>query len=327
MAGVDETKAALVSIDARTLYFYGSMINQSDCKLSLTRIAPTPSGYLHLGNAASFMLTAGLAKQRQAEILLRIDDLDQDRVRAEYLDDIFDTLRFLGISWDRGPTDPAAFVAGWSQGHRISLYQAALDTLASSGEVFACVCSRSELAEASAGGGYPGTCLSRHIPLDAPGASWRLKTDLDAVVRYRDMLEGEKACPFPSSMKHFLVRRKNGLPSYQLASVVDDIHFGVDFVVRGADLFDSTLAQIYLSQKFPAHPFGETVFFHHPVIMDVSGRKLSKSAGDTSVRYFRMQGEKPGKIFSAIAAAYGIPGAFGRWEELSIQLMKKWRLI
>jgi glutamyl-tRNA synthetase len=300
------------------------MINRSDLKLSRTRIAPTPSGYLHLGNAASFIITAGLAKQFGADILLRIDDLDQDRLRAEYVQDIFDTLRFLGIPWDRGPADPDRFTAEWSQMHRVSLGREALDALVASGDVFACTCSRSELAEAATGAGYPGTCLSRQIPLDTPGVSWRLKTDPDAMVRCIDLLDGVQHFPLPATMQHFIVRRKNGLPSYQLASVVDDMHFEVDLVVRGADLFDSTLAQLYLCEKLPSSRFGQTVFFHHPLISDISGRKLSKSAGDTSVRFFREQGKIPADLFSAIAGAYGIPGTFNHWEDLAYRLMQQW---
>ena len=301
------------------------MSKRSHPKLSRTRIAPTPSGYLHLGNAASFIVTAGLARQFGAGILLRIDDLDQDRLRAEYVEDIFDTLRFLGIPWELGPADPTVFTADWSQMQRVSLYQDALDALVASGDVFACACSRSELADAVGAAGYPGTCLSKRIPLDTPGVSWRLKTDTDAVVHMHDLMTGERKCPFPSSMSGFVVRKKNGLPSYQLASLVDDMHFGVDFVVRGADLFDSTLAQLYLSGRLTSSHFGETVFFHHPLISDVSGRKLSKSAGDTSVRFFRDKGRKPAELFSAIAGAYGIKGSFDRWEDLALCLVQAWR--
>lgn len=300
------------------------MSSLSDLNISRTRIAPTPSGFLHLGNVASFIVTAGLAKQAGAEVLLRIDDLDHERLRSEFVQDIFDTLRFLGIPWDLGPADPAAFATDWSQMQRLSQYQVALDALVASGDVFACVCSRSALAEAGSGAGYPGTCLGRQIPLDTPGVSWRLKTDTDAVVHMQDLVAGEQSFPFPSSMKQFVVRKKNGLPSYQLASVVDDMHFGVDFVVRGSDLFDSTLAQLYLSGRLPSSHFGETVFFHHPLISDVSGRKLSKSAGDTSLRFFRHKGRKPAEICSAIAGAYGIKGSFDRWEDLTLRLVQAW---
>ncbi len=300
------------------------MSSPSSVKLSLTRIAPTPSGYLHLGNAASFIITAGLATAFGAGILLRIDDLDQDRIRAAYVQDIFDTLRFLGIPWDLGPADAATFAAEWSQMKRLSLYQAALDSLASSGDIFACTCSRSKLAEAGTGG-YPGTCLSRHIPLDTPGVSWRLRTDANAVIHYSDLLNGTQTAAFPGNMMHFPVRRKNGLPSYQLASVVDDMHFGVDLVVRGADLLDSTLAQLYLSGKLPYKVFGQSKFFHHPLIKDIAGRKLSKSAGDSSARFYREQGRSPADLFSAIADAFGIPGRFDRWEDLAQGMIHQWR--
>src|ERR1700760_1845577 len=112
-----------------------------------TRIAPTPSGFLHLGNILSFSITAALAKESGAKILLRIDDLDQPRVNKDYLQDIFDTLNFLEIPWDEGPKNVKEFEADYSQQHRMMAYQEAIDQLIDHKLVFACTCSRKQLNE------------------------------------------------------------------------------------------------------------------------------------------------------------------------------------
>jgi len=130
---------------------------------------------LHVGNILNFSLTAGLGRQTGAGILLRIDDLDRERADAAFLEDIFATLRFLEIPWDEGPGDMADFETSWSQVRRMGLYERALALLREKGKVFACSCSRAELARAG-GSGYPGTCRDRNISFDAPDVNWRLKT-------------------------------------------------------------------------------------------------------------------------------------------------------
>ena len=253
-----------------------------------TRIAPTPSGYLHLGNVFSFALTAALAGQSGAALLLRIDDLDRDRASETYIRDIFDTLSFLNIRWQEGPADPADFQAGFSQVHRLHLYHNALDRLARGGHVFACECSRATVLRSSPGGIYPGTCLHKNIPLHRPGVSWRLKTDGQPVSLRTP--EGLQTLPFPPEQQYFVVRRSNTLPAYQLASVVDDLYFQVDCIVRGEDLLASTLAQLLLAQHLQEEDFLRTIFLHHPLLTDRHGRKLSKSDGDTSIQFLRKRG-------------------------------------
>jgi glutamyl-tRNA synthetase len=299
------------------------MSDRSDMKFSLTRIAPTPSGYLHLGNVFSFLVTAGLAKRYGARILLRIDDMDRARVRPEYVDDIFETLHFLGIHWDEGPRGAVALETTFSQRHRMGLYIDALDHLRASGMLFACTCSRSMLAQEDSGYGYRGTCLHKNISLDEPGVSWRLRTDAAADISLRDPSGMEQTYPFPSSMRQVIVRKKDGDPAYQLSSVVDDIHFGVDLVIRGEDLLDSTLVQCYLSRLLPANRFAESAFFHHRLLTGAHGEKLSKSAGDTSVRFFRERGGQPADIFSAIANISGIAGFFTCWEDIAERLIEQ----
>ena len=162
-----------------------------------TRIAPTPSGLLHEGNGASFILTYALARAYAGQILLRIDDLDAERMRLEYLDDIFKTLDWLGVEWDEGPTSVADFQQNWSQHHRLDLYQNALEELkntvtqsvsglqldgakatmaqnALKGMVYACECSRKQINAASLNGLYPQTCRLKYLDFKTKEMAWRI---------------------------------------------------------------------------------------------------------------------------------------------------------
>ena len=307
----------------------------------LTRIAPTPSGFLHLGNVFSFAITAAIARRSSAEILLRIDDLDRERVQREYVEDIFDTLRFMAIPWDRGPRGYDEFGREYSQVYRLPLYRAALERLREAGAVFGCSCSRAEVLRASREGVYPGTCRERGLLLDGGEISWRLRAgagggwpeggaDTGAVgseggassaaevLRVKVYPEGVVEAGLPPEMRDFVVRKKDGFPAYQLSSVVDDLHYGVDLIVRGQDLWASTLAQLYLSSALDAAAFREIRFYHHPLLVTGAGEKLSKSAGATSIRYLRQQGLQAADIYALIArevVAAGLAGdaaALGR---------------
>jgi glutamyl/glutaminyl-tRNA synthetase len=287
-----------------------------------TRIAPTPSGYLHLGNILSFSLTAALAKKTGATILLRIDDLDRERVMPEYVQDIFDTLNYLELPWDEGPADAAEFFGEWSQVHRLGLYREALQRLSDSGAVFACTCSRSQVLHAGPGGAYPGTCRDRGLPLTMPDTSWRLRTPETVSLTYKSYPDGVIVTRLlPVSMRDPVVRKKDGFPAYQLTSPIDDLHFGIDLIVRGADLLASTLAQLYLSGVLGMPGLGDATFFHHALLRASSGEKLSKSAGDTSIRYLRGQGWKPAAIYGSIAARMGCSEPARDWKELAEQVL------
>ncbi|WP_341841741.1 glutamate--tRNA ligase family protein [Chitinophaga caseinilytica] len=270
----------------------------------LTRLAPTPSGFLHVGNLLSFAATIALADRLHAKVLLRIDDLDRDRLRPAYLQDIFDTLHHMHIPWHQGPRDPEDFTGNWSQSLRMARYAEFLDALRAGGHLFACDCSRTQLVD----GNYPGTCRHKNIPLDQPGVAWRLITSPDAIIPMRSIGKKRPPMRLPPSMYDFVVRKKNGEPAYQLASVADDLQFGVNLVVRGEDLLPSTLGQLYLASLLPPNPFPQTVFWHHPLLEGPSGHKLSKSAGDTSIRFMREQGMSPAEICTAAARMID-PGA------------------
>jgi glutamyl-tRNA synthetase len=238
-----------------------------------TRFAPTPSGFLHTGNCLSFLFTADLAKRSGAKILLRIDDLDSARVRDEYIRDIFDTIKFLNLSWQDGPSDYSEYEV-YSQKTRLPYYNKALEQLAASGKIFACRCSRS-LQNGSA----RCHCQSLGIALSEPGVAWRIDTSECRFVNMRQWSGEIKKVPFPSGVENFIVRRKDDVPAYQLCSVIDDVHFAVDLIVRGRDLLDSSCAQLFLAEQLGYTRFLENTFVHHPVILSNSGEKISKSAG------------------------------------------------
>ncbi|WP_209330300.1 glutamate--tRNA ligase family protein [Lunatimonas salinarum] len=278
-----------------------------------TRIAPTPSGFLHLGNAFSFILTAALARQHGAAILLRIDDLDQARLKPEYLADIFETLTFLEIPWDEGPKTVEDIRKTYSQHRRLTMYQEHLSELEVMGKLFSCSCSRKDLTLAGLISGCTGQCC-----IKKPFALKLKKSATDVAVK--QYASGTIHFPFPSTMSQFIVQKKDGFPSYHLASVVDDIHFGVDLVVRGADLWDSSLAQLHLSTLTPSlHPYTKATFFHHPLLTD-AGTKLSKSAGHTSIQYLRTQGIHREAIYQQAATFFGIKEKVNNLRDFTLEL-------
>ena len=266
-----------------------------------TRLAPTPSGFLHLGNVLSFMITDSLAKQTNARVMLRIDDIHREKVQTAYIEDIFDTLHFMGIDWQEGPRNLDEFEREWSQLHRLPLYDNALQKLRSSGHLFACNCSHAQIWNENPGGSYPGTCRNKMLSLDMPGVTWRVRTDKDMKLHVR-VLEGDVIeSILPASMQDFAVRKQNGLPSYQLSALVDDVHFGVDLIVRGQDLWPSTLSQLYLAAILEIPAFSNITFLHHALLEAAPGQKLSKSAGDTSIQYLRKHGMTREDIVAAIS--------------------------
>ncbi|WP_212002619.1 glutamate--tRNA ligase family protein [Chitinophaga sp. HK235] len=282
-------------------------------KYHRTRIAPTPSGYLHLGNVLSFVLTATLARRHEARILLRIDDLDQPRVRTEYVQDIFDTLDYLEIPWQEGPRNAQEFVRDYSQLHRVEVYRQALESLKEQGRLFACNCTRSGLQAKSAA--YNGGCQIKTLPWDSQDVCWRVYTDDHQPLSLKTY-GGVLAATLPSDQEYFVVRKKDGHAAYQLTSLVDDDYFKVDLIVRGEDLWASTLAQLHLARLVGIHRFGDATFFHHTLLMDGPEKKLSKSEGATSVRYLRKEGKTRSHIYTLIANRLGVEAPVTGWEEL-----------
>ncbi len=239
------------------------------------RIAPTPSGFLHRGNLANFLLNARLAG-RGGRLLLRIDDLDRGRFRQAYLTDIFRVLRQLAIEIDEGPVDERDFAANWSQQHRLASYEEALNMLAKDPLVFACPCSRKQLAE----GEHAHNCLKATIDKSTPGVAWRVDTRQLEDVRIPDVTGKHFEVSLHRAMPDFAIRTKRALPAYQLACTVDDLHYGITDAGRGEDLLASTAAQAVLADRLGYAPLFERIgFVHHPLVTDERGVKMSKRAG------------------------------------------------
>ena len=296
-----------------------------------TRIAPTPSGLLHEGNGASFILTYALARAYEGQILLRIDDLDVERMRLEYLDDIFKTLDWLGIEWDEGPASVADFQQNWSQHHRLDLYQNALNELLDVNEkdktslrgvarneakqvgvVYACNCSRKQINAASLNGLYPQTCRFKHLDFEAKETAWRIHVPKSTTVSINNFDLKAKNIHHSSFNIHnligdFVIRQKNGLPAYQVASLIDDGHFGINVIVRGSDLWTSTAAQIFLAEQLGRTTFKETLFLHHVLTTNEKGEKLSKSKGSNALAEWRNARKTPEKLIKQAAQWLNLP--------------------
>ena len=270
-------------------------------KFKLTRVAPTPSGYLHLGNALSFVLTAAIAKNTDSAILLRIDDLDRERVDDAYINDIFYTLDFLDIPWQLGPRNVLDLRNKWSQMSRLAIYQPALDHLAENKLVYACSCSRKQLQTP----GYTCHCAELNLPLDTTNVAWRLITN-NKPLKINTLLNGQVEINLTPEMKNFIVRKKDGYPAYQLSSLVDDVHFGVDLIIRGEDLWASTVAQHFLAKMLNMQPFSNATFHHHQLLTVDGVDKLSKSAGATSIQYMRSHGSTAQDVYFEIGTALGL---------------------
>ncbi len=254
-----------------------------------TRLAPTPSGPLHPGNGASFVLTWKLARQAGGKVLLRIDDLDAERMRPEYVDDIFRTLEWLGIDWDEGPSGPDDLIATWSQRHRIERYQALVDRLRAAGVVYACTCSRSTMAAC--------TCKAAGLAFGAEGVTWRVDLQQALPVEVHQWPGGDaRFAPGDRMPVDPVIRQRNGRPAYQVASLADDLDRDIDFIVRGVDLLPSTLCQLHLARVLGAQAFMSAHFVHHGLLLGSDGEKLSKSRGAGSLRAMREAGADPAVV-------------------------------
>lgn len=227
------------------------------------RFAPTPSGALHLGSLLAATASWLDARARQGRWLLRIDDLDAPRIKSDAEDEILAALEAHGLHWDGSVARQSA--------HR-ERYRAALDEL--DDRCFACRCTRSQLKGARR---YPGSC--RNLGLPRTGNALRLRVEDAADCSFDDLIAGRQQHS-AQSMGDFVVRRRDGLPSYPLAVVVDDAAMRITHVVRGADLLDNTPQQIYLAACLGLAP---PIYAHVPVIVEASGEKLSKHNAATAI--------------------------------------------
>lgn len=271
-----------------------------------TRIAPTPSGYLHTGNAVSFLITYCLVKGKNGKLLLRIDDLDRERYRSTFVEDIFYTLDWLGIQYDEGPFSVADFEHNWSQQHRIPHYEETLKRVVEQDWVYACDCTRKDMM---ASGNYPvydGKCRDLKKSFHENKA-WRWRIKEGTPIQWVDLFKADTTVNLSVQMGDFVVKQKNGLPSYQLASYLDDLHFDITHIIRGDDLLPSTAAQLYMAICRQSLDFQRIHFGHHPLITDEIGNKLSKSAGSESLKFLRENRQIPSKIYELAGKLLGLP--------------------
>ncbi len=274
--------------------------------MHLTRLAPTPSGYLHIGNAIGMLLTRRIAKESGARILLRIDDLDSDRVRPEYLDDIFESLKWLGVVWDLGPKDVDDHRRNWSQSLRIDRYFQLLERLRALNVLYGCTCTRAQLRGSHI---YPGTCREKNISLDDPTAAWRIAVPEGAQAEVNLIAGGTITIDVSEVIGDVVLRQrpiggKPAMPAYQIASLSDDVESGTTLIVRGADLLPSTAMQLHLAQLLELDGFRSVRFLHHPLVLDPGGRKLSKSEGAFSLKAMRERGADPSSIIDQADRMY-----------------------
>jgi len=235
-----------------------------------TRITPTPSGYLHWGNAFSFVLTWLITRKSLGHVVLRIDDLDTARKRPEYIEDIFQSLDWLGLDYDEGPSGPDDFERKYSQRLRTELYAMVLDELRHRSRLFACQCSRSSI-QRTPNRLHPEECQKRGLSLHGEGVAWRITTSPRNVIEWRDVGGQQRSVDLHRDMRDFIVRRKDTVPAYQVASLVDDLHFGINFIVRGEDLLASTAAQVFLAEQIDEYDFCQSKFLHHRLLTDDAG--------------------------------------------------------
>jgi len=274
----------------------------------LTRFAPSPTGYLHLGHVANAVWVWGLARALDGRVLLRLEDHDRGRCRREYEAALLDDLDWLGLEPDVGaPRELRVGRSPYRQQDSGPAYEAALATLEQRTTLFACSCSRKELARAEGGDvlneetRYPGTCRSRG--LGSSGLGLRLRVE-PGVERFVDARLGAQAQEPSAQCGDLLLRDRQGQWTYQFAVVVDDLRHEVDLVVRGEDLLGSTGRQVLLGRLLGrAEP---PVFLHHPLIRKAGGEKLSKAAGDTGIRELRVAGVSPAETLGRAAFLTGL---------------------
>lgn len=248
------------------------------------RLAPSPTGALHLGHARTFLTAAERAREQAGTLLLRIDDLDVQRSKPEYLQGMLDDLHWLGIPLQ------GTLVC---QSQRLPLYQQAFEQLRTSGAVYPCICSRRDVQAAADAPHaddedeplYPGTCRSRQT--DGSVAAWRFRVPDAEVVRFHDALAGPQEFVAGRDFGDFVVLRRDGVPSYQLASVVDDAAMEITEVVRGRDLLRSTARQILLQR---ALGYAEPAWAHCDLLLDEHGKRLAKRDAARSLAVLRQQG-------------------------------------
>ena len=262
------------------------------------RLAPSPTGRLHLGHARTFMLAWLHVRSRGGELLLRLEDLDSGRSRPELAAGVLRDLAWLGLDWD-GPVV--------AQSSRLEALSAAALSLRERGFAYPCVCSRADLQRAvsaphqgDAEQRYPGTCRERTT---SDGRAFALRFRVpEGEIEIEDGIAGVRRFDVAREVGDFIVANRAGLPSYQLAVVVDDAAQGINEVFRGDDLLSSTPRQLLIARALEL-PMPR--YFHVPLVLDAAGRRLAKRADDLSLDTLRALGTDPRSITQWVMTSAG----------------------
>ena len=261
------------------------------------RLAPSPTGYLHLGHAKTFWTAQKRARQKGGDLVLRNEDLDRARCRPEFVLAMLEDLRWFGLQWNEGPDCNGPF-APYNQSERMDFYRSALDQLRAGGFVFPCTCSRKDILSAVAAPHaeddeplYPGTCRGRkESEVAGKKISWRFRVPDGEAIVFDDLNLGNQTFVAGRDFGDFVVWRPDDVPAYQLACTVDDSRMRITEVVRGADLLASTARQILI---YRALGWQAPQFFHCELMRDEQGRRLAKRHDSLSLRQLRAQNATP----------------------------------
>ncbi len=263
------------------------------------RLAPTPTGYLHLGHARTFWTASERAKKSGGTLILRNDDLDRGRCKPEFVRAMLEDLKWFGFQWTEG-LDIGGPFAPYNQSERFSLYCAALEKLRAANFIYPCDCSRRDIQSAPRAPHavddeepiYPGTCRNK-IKIEGTKFSWRFRVPDGEAATFTDKNLGERKFVAGRDFGDFVVWRNDDVPAYQLACVVDDAAMQITEVVRGEDLLLSTARQLLL---YRALGLKAPNFFHCPLMLDEVGQRLAKRNDALSLRILRERGAKPEEL-------------------------------
>lgn len=289
----------------------------ADSATRVTRLAPSPTGALHLGNARTFIINWALARQRAWRIVMRIEDLDSPRIKPWATQQAIDDLAWLGMDWD-GPVH--------TQLADMTPYTDAIARLKRKGLVYACVCTRKAIEQAqSAPHGdehelrYPGTCRDKGLDGATLDVDFALRVRVPCEpVRFVDQVHGEQVIDVANQVGDFVIASKAGLPAYQLAVVVDDARQGVTDIVRGDDLLRSTGRQMLLYDMLELGP--TPTYWHLPLVLGPDGRRLAKRHGDTRIAQYREQGVGAQRVIGLLAKWSGVTT---KYESMTIQAFRE----
>lgn len=267
------------------------------------RLAPSPTGFLHLGHAQTFWRAQERCRKRGGQLILRIEDLDPARCRPEFCEAITDDLRWFGLRWDEGPDVGGPF-APYVQSERREPHGAVWETLRAGRFIYPCTCSRRDVLEAAGAPHgdddepiYPGTCrpgnASAIIDAQRRGVSWRFRVPDGETLHFMDENRGPQSAVAGRDFGDFLVWRKDDVPAYQLAVVADDHAMAITEVVRGTDLLRSTFRQLLL---YRALGLAAPAFCHESLVTDASGKRLAKRDAALALRTLRAEGASPEKL-------------------------------